>query len=108
MKRELYRGDCLDILTNHISAESVDLIYLDPPFNSNAKYNLPFKSKAKDYETVEAFADTWTWENKDDVRLAEMAASSDPVKKAVAQTVQLAQDIERMPRGGGRGRARIA
>lgn len=35
-KNRLYYGDNLDILRNHIADESVDLIYLDPPFNSNA------------------------------------------------------------------------
>lgn len=43
MKR-LYYGDNLDVLRNNIAAESVDLIYLDPPFNSNSNYNILFKS----------------------------------------------------------------
>ncbi|PKO06167.1 MAG: hypothetical protein CVU41_08645 [Chloroflexi bacterium HGW-Chloroflexi-3] len=41
----LYYGDNLDILRNYIPDESVDLIYLDPPFNSNRTYNVPFKDK---------------------------------------------------------------
>jgi hypothetical protein len=40
----LYYGDNLDILRDHIASESVDLIYLDPPFNSNATYNVLFKA----------------------------------------------------------------
>lgn len=40
----LYYGDNLDVLREHIPDESVDLIYLDPPFNSNANYNVLFKS----------------------------------------------------------------
>lgn len=40
----LYFGDNLDILREHIKDESVDLIYLDPPFNSKATYNILFKS----------------------------------------------------------------
>ena len=40
----LYYGDNLDILREHIASESVDLIYLDPPFNSNASYNVLFKA----------------------------------------------------------------
>lgn len=59
----LYYGDNLDVLREHIPDESVDLIYLDPPFNSNANYNLLFKSPSgKSSEaSVEAFVDTWHW-----------------------------------------------
>jgi site-specific DNA-methyltransferase (adenine-specific) len=59
----LYYGDNRTILHKHIPDESIDLIYLDPPFNSKATYNVLFKeptgeeSKAQ----VEAFADTWHW-----------------------------------------------
>ncbi len=41
----LYYGDNLDILRRYIPAESVDLVYLDPPFNSNANYNVLFAEK---------------------------------------------------------------
>lgn len=44
MTNRLYYGDNLDVLRNSIASESVDLIYLDPPFNSNANYNILFKS----------------------------------------------------------------
>ena len=46
MNNRLYYGDNLDVLREHIGDESVDLIYLDPPFNSNASYNILFKSPA--------------------------------------------------------------
>ena len=42
-KNKLYFGDNLDILREHVPDESVDLVYLDPPFNSNATYNVLFK-----------------------------------------------------------------
>ena len=42
----LYYGDNLDILRRHVEGESVDLIYLDPPFNSNADYNVLFAEKS--------------------------------------------------------------
>lgn len=59
----LYYGDNLQVLREHIKDESVDLIYLDPPFNSQATYNVLFKSsKGKDSAAqIEAFEDTWTW-----------------------------------------------
>ena len=43
MSNHLYYGDNLRVLRVHIASESVDLIYLDPPFNSNASYNVLFK-----------------------------------------------------------------
>ena len=59
----LYYGDNLGVLRNHIRDETVDLIYLDPPFNSNASYNVLFKSPTGDQSTaqIEAFDDTWHW-----------------------------------------------
>ena len=43
---QLYFGNNLSILRNHIHDESLDLIYLDPPFNSNATYNVLFKERS--------------------------------------------------------------
>jgi site-specific DNA-methyltransferase (adenine-specific) len=60
---KLFYGDNLDVLREHIADGSVDLIYLDPPFNSNAGYNVLFKSAsgAGADASIEAFDDTWTW-----------------------------------------------
>jgi DNA modification methylase len=59
----LYYGDNLDVLVRHIADESVDLVYLDPPFNSNASYNLLFaKHGTKAAAQIKAFEDTWTWD----------------------------------------------
>lgn len=63
MTNRLYYGDNLAVLREHIADASVDLIYLDPPFNSNAGYNVLFKAasgKGAD-ASIEAFDDTWTW-----------------------------------------------
>src|SRR3989337_3631316 len=59
----LYYGDNLDILRHHIPDDSIDLIYLDPPFNSNRSYNVLFResSGAASYAQLEAFEDTWHW-----------------------------------------------
>lgn len=43
--RKLYFGDNLEIMRRHVAAESVDLVYLDPPFNSNQSYNVLFKER---------------------------------------------------------------
>src|SRR2546423_5870616 len=59
----LFYGDNLIILREHIPSESVDLIYLDPPFNSSRNYNVLFKDeKGLDSESqITAFEDTWHW-----------------------------------------------
>jgi DNA modification methylase len=62
---QLHFGDNIDVLRNHnvIKDESVDLIYLDPPFNSNANYSVIFSDKhgAFSEAQAEAFKDTWSW-----------------------------------------------
>ena len=62
MTNKLYYGDNLEVLRG-FPDECVDLIYLDPPFNSNAGYNVLFKSAsgAGADASIEAFDDTWTW-----------------------------------------------
>ena len=62
-KNQLYFGDNLAILREHISDASVDLIYLDPPFNSNATYNVLFaeQSGERSAAQIAAFEDTWHW-----------------------------------------------
>ena len=59
----LYYGDNLRVLRESVRDESVDLIYLDPPFNSNASYNVLFKGPqgAESAAQIEAFDDTWHW-----------------------------------------------
>ncbi len=63
MPNSLYYGDNLEVLRESVARESVDLVYLDPPFNSNANYNVLFKSPAGagSQAQVEAFEDTWHW-----------------------------------------------
>lgn len=65
MRRELHFGDNLEVLKDRgiFRDESVDLIYLDPPFNSNASYNMLFKDKrgSNAEASITAFDDTWHW-----------------------------------------------
>jgi adenine specific DNA methylase Mod len=63
MSNNLYYGDNLSVLRESIATESVDMIYLDPPFNSNASYNVLFKAPSGEgsQAQIEAFEDTWHW-----------------------------------------------
>lgn len=58
-------GDNLDVLRLHVKDESVDLVYLDPPFNSNQDFNAFFEEKdgTRSASQIKAFEDTWTWDS---------------------------------------------
>ena len=62
-KNQLYFGNNLGIMRDYIPDESVDLIYLDPPFNSKASYNVLFQEKDGESSRAQitAFEDTWHW-----------------------------------------------
>jgi len=60
----LYYGNNLDILRRYIKDDAIDLIYLDPPFNSKATYNVLFgeRNGSKSVAQIKAFEDTWQWD----------------------------------------------
>jgi adenine specific DNA methylase Mod len=76
-KNQLYYGDNLSVLRDYIKDESVDLIYLDPPFNSRADYNVLFAEKdgTRSSSQITAFEDTWEW-NVDAERAYETVVES--------------------------------
>ena len=61
---KLYYGDNLDILRRYVASDSVDLVYLDPPFKSNQDYNVLFAEQdgTRSAAQIRAFGDTWTWD----------------------------------------------
>ena len=63
VRNALYYGDNLQVLREHVRDESVDLVYLDPPFNSNASYNVLFRERTGEESPAQimAFTDTWEW-----------------------------------------------
>jgi site-specific DNA-methyltransferase (adenine-specific) len=65
-KNRLYYGDNLDVLRRHVPDESVDLVYLDPPFNSNATYNVLFAEQdgTQAASQIKAFEDSWRWDQE--------------------------------------------
>lgn len=85
--RELYFGDNLDILRAHVPAESVDLVYLDPPFNSKRDYNLLFKTpkgQSSDAQ-ITAFEDSWHWGEQAEEEFREILRQPNT---AVAEMIQ--------------------
>lgn len=92
MTNRLYYGDNLDVLRQHVADESVDLIYLDPPFNSNASYNILFKSPAGAGAdaSIEAFDDTWAWGPSASAALMDITASGNHKLHVLMQAMKTA------------------
>jgi site-specific DNA-methyltransferase (adenine-specific) len=86
-KNGLYYGDNLEILGLHVPNEAVDLIYLDPPFNSNRIYNVLFQegggSEQDAVAQVKAFEDTWRWDKAAVAAYEEVVAQGGPVGDAL-------------------------
>lgn len=82
----LYYGDNLEVLRQHVESESVDLVYLDPPFNSNRTYNVLFGHKTGNDSNaqIQAFDDTWTWSQDDEALLRELVTGGAPTRVADA------------------------
>ena len=74
---QLYYGDNLDVLRRHIGDETVDLVYLDPPFNSNQDYNVLFAERdgTRAAAQIKAFGDTWLWDQGSALAYEEMIRS---------------------------------
>lgn len=83
--KQLWFGDNLTILREEIATNSVDLVYLDPPFNSNANYNVLFKTPQAEAASaqVEAFRDTWTWGNEAQWAIDEIMLAGGPLANIV-------------------------
>lgn len=81
----LYYGDNLDVLRRHVDDESVDLVYLDPPFNSNANYNVLFAERdgTQAASQIKAFGDTWHWDEGAARAFAEVVESGGRVSQAM-------------------------
>lgn len=79
-KNRLYFGDNLDVLRKYIPSESVDLVYLDPPFNSNRNYSVIFNKHGANEDAasaqIEAFEDTWRWTHVTDEQYMEFVQNA--------------------------------
>jgi adenine specific DNA methylase Mod len=85
----LYYGDNLEILRKHIPEDSIDLIYLDPPFNSKATYNILYKEQTGELSQAQitAFEDTWQWGIESELALKDIVSSTiapQPAKELIS------------------------
>ncbi|MDR2710839.1 MAG: restriction endonuclease [Burkholderiales bacterium] len=89
-KNSLYFGDNLDVLREHIKDESVDLVYLDPPFNSAKDYNVLFASpKGEQSEAqIVAFKDSWHWGEQAEREYNEIVRSGNTYAAEMIQSLR--------------------
>jgi site-specific DNA-methyltransferase (adenine-specific) len=83
--RTLYYGDNLDILRRYVADESVDLVYLDPPFNSAQTYNAFFQEKdgTAAASQIQAFEDTWQWNQESEAVYRTLTEQAGRVKEVL-------------------------
>lgn len=81
----LYYGDNLDVLRRYIADESVDLVYLDPPFNSDQSYNVLFAEQdgTRSAAQIKAFEDTWQWDQSAAAAYEEVVEGGGRVSQAM-------------------------
>lgn len=83
---KLYYGDNMDVLREHIATASVDVIYLDPPFNSDRIHNVLFweMSGADSSAQIQTFDDIWTWTQDTEALYRDLASGSAPLNVSAA------------------------
>ena len=81
----LYYGDNLKVLREHIKDETIDLVYLDPPFKSNQDYNVLFQEQngSRSAAQVRAFTDTWRWDQAAAEAYEEVVEAGGAVSRAL-------------------------
>src|ERR1044071_2123893 len=93
-KNLLYYGDNLEVLRKNIHDETVDLCYIDPPFNSKRNYNQIYNNIGKeDKAQAQAFVDTWTWDDEANKGLAEILNNE---RGFAVQTVTLISGLDKV------------
>ena len=90
----LYYGDNLDVLRRYVGDAAVDLVYLDPPFNSNASYNVLFSEQSgeKAAAQIKAFEDTWHWDQAAAKAYQEVVEAGGKVSEAIQAFHQILGD----------------
>src|SRR5688572_21788333 len=94
-KNKLYYGDNLEVLRKYIRDETVDLCYIDPPFNSKRNYNQIYNNIGKeDKAQAQAFVDTWTWDESAEQGIAEILTNYNRV--FTRQSIDLISGLEKV------------
>jgi len=98
-KNKLFYGDNLEVLRKYIRDESVDLCYIDPPFNSKRAYNQIYLNQGQeDKAQAQAFIDTWTWDTRAEEGFAEITGNSNGL--FTKQTIELIIGLSKvLPKG---------
>jgi DNA modification methylase len=95
INNQLFYGDNLEVLRKHIKDESVDLCYIDPPFNSKRNYNQIYNNIGKeDRAQTQAFIDTWTWDDLANLGLVEIKENYHG--KFTQQSIDLISGLEKV------------
>ncbi|MEO7019493.1 MAG: DNA methyltransferase [Ktedonobacteraceae bacterium] len=93
MKNQLYYGDNLEVLRKYIKDETVDLCYIDPPFNSKRNYNQIYNNIGnEDRAQAQAFIDTWVWNERANEGFSEILANDKG--RFTPQTVDLLKGLQ--------------
>jgi DNA modification methylase len=94
-KNLLYYGDNLDVMRKHIHDETVDLCYIDPPFNSKRNYNQIYNNIGQeDHAQAQAFVDTWTWNDHANDCLGQILMNVNGVQ--TQQSIELISGLDRV------------
>lgn len=98
IKNKIYYGDNLEILRKYIQEESVDLCYIDPPFNSNRNYNQIYKNIGEDKAQAQVFVDTWEWNLRGEMGLLEIKENYN--RLFTEQAIELISGLEKVLKKG--------
>jgi len=98
-KNKLFYGDNLEVLRKYIKDESIDLCYIDPPFNSKRNYNQIYLNHGNEYKAeAQAFVDTWEWGERTEKELNEIIENEKNLYSI--QTVQLINGLSNVLKKG--------
>ncbi len=95
MQNKLFYGDNLEVLRKYIKDETIDLCYIDPPFNSKRNYNQIYNNIGKeDQAQAQAFTDMWTWDNEAEIGFSEILKNYNNV--FTKQSINLILGLEKV------------